>query len=84
MSKIIDPADEQALKAAAGQPHTMVFVDKILKAGTDGYIVQVTMGWKTPGDVYAPVATLSMPAPFAKKLSDQLIELLKQAGQLRE
>jgi hypothetical protein len=84
MNKIIDTAEEGALKNAANQPHGFVYVDKVLRVKTDGYVVQVTVGWKTPNDSYNPVATVSMPAPFAKELADELLRVYEQAADSRK
>jgi hypothetical protein len=85
MSKIIvDPSEEQALKTALNQPHGYVYVDKLLKVKTDGYLAQITVGWVTPNDTLAPVATVSMPAPFAKELADALMQVYKQATEKRD
>lgn len=83
MSKLIDTADEQARKLAAGQAHGLVYIDKVLKVKTDGYLVQLTLGWATPNDAYAPVATVSMPAPFAKALADELMDAYRLAAEKR-
>jgi len=82
-NKIIDTADESARKTAAGQAHGLVYIDKVLKTKTDGYLVQLTLGWTTPADTMAPVATISMPAPFAEELANTLLEACKQAAEAR-
>lgn len=84
MNKIIDPADEQARKSAAGQQHGFVYIDQVLKSKTDGFLVQLTLGWSTPAESYAPVATLSMPAPFAKQLAETLMEAYELASKKRK
>jgi len=83
MSKTINPADEEATKAATSQPHSFVYVDKILNAKTDGYLLQLTLGWKTPQESYAPVATVAIPVPFARQLIEQLRALEAEAAQQR-
>jgi hypothetical protein len=83
MNTILDPADEQARNSAAGQQHAFVYIDEVLKAKTDGYLVQLTVGWSTPAESYAPVATFSMPAPFAKRLAEILMQAYEQASEKR-
>lgn len=73
MSKIINPAVEELKKAATGQPHGFVYLDKILKVKTDGYNIQMTVGWETPNGAYSPVVTAAMPIPFAKELAEALL-----------
>lgn len=83
-SKIINTADEQLIKAAIAQPHGLVYIDKVLMAKTDGYMMQLTLGWKTPQDTYSPVATVSIPVPFAKVLANELLALEEDAVHKRE
>jgi len=84
MSKTLDRADEEARnKAATGTSHAFVYIDEVLKVKTDGYTVQITLGWTSPNESYAPVATVAMPASFAKELADVLMGVHKQAAKLR-
>ena len=82
--KIIDPVDDEARKTAIGQPHTFVSVDRILKIKTDGYNVQVTLGWEIPSGGYSPVATAAMPLPFARELAEALLEADRDAAGSRK
>ena len=83
MSKIINPADDDKKRNATTQPHGFFYVDKLLKIKSDGYNVQVTIGWETPSGNYHPVATAAMPIPFAKELGDALLDAARSAGSQR-
>jgi hypothetical protein len=84
MSKIINPKEEEAIKTAAGQPHGFVYLDKILQVKTDGYNVQITIGWENPNGTYSPVVTAAMPVPFAKELADALARVANNADEKRD
>lgn len=85
MSKmIINPADEKALENATAQPHGFIYIDKVLQIKTDGYNIQITLGWQTPNGSYSPVVTAAMPAPFAEELAEVLIQETKKAKARRE
>jgi hypothetical protein len=81
---IINPADEKAVETATAQPHGFVYIDKMLQIKTDGYNIQVTLGWQTPSGTYNPVVTAAMPAPFAKELAAALAEETKKAAGKRK
>lgn len=83
MSKIINPADEDKKQKATATAHGFFYVDKLLNVKSDGYNVQVTIGWETPGGEYHPVATAAMPIPFAKELGNALTEAAKAAASQR-
>lgn len=83
MSKQSNPTEKEAIKNAANQPHGFVYIDQILKAKTDGYMVQLTLGWETPKGDYAPVATAAFPAPFAKLFAEELMALAALAAEKR-
>jgi hypothetical protein len=83
MTKLINPAEEEAKKAAAGQPHGLFYVDKLLNIKTDGYNVQVTVGWETPNGKYNAVATVAMPVNFAKEFAEALMESVRDAPSKR-
>lgn len=83
MNKIINPSDDDAKQNATKQAHGFFYVDQILQVKTDGYNVQVTIGWKNPSGGYSPVATAAMPAPFAKELGDVLLKAAKDAAAVR-
>lgn len=83
MAKLIKRADEQKKAAAAAQAHGFVYLDRLLKVKTDGYQIQMTVGWETPQDSYSPVVTAAMPAPFAKELAEALLEACEDAEKKR-
>jgi hypothetical protein len=58
MSKIINTAADEAKKTATAQPNSFIYIDRILQMKTDGYNVQVTVGWEAPNGKYNPVATI--------------------------
>ena len=80
---IINPSDEKALENATAQPHGFVYLDKILQMKSDGYNVQVTLGWQTPQGTYSPVVTAAMPIPFAKELAAALTAKISDVAPLR-
>lgn len=83
MGKIVNPSEEASRKQAIATGHSFVYVDEILQTKTDGYQIQVTLGWSTPAGTYAPVATVCMPAPFADILVDALTKAKEEASQKR-
>lgn len=83
MSKLIKRADEEKKTSATAQAHGFVYVDKLLKMKTDGFQIQMTVGWETPQESYSPVVTAAMPAPFAKELAEALLEAYKDAEKKR-
>lgn len=77
------PSEEELNKTATAQPHAFSYVDRLLNLKSDGYNVQITVGWETPTGTYAPVATVAMPAPFAKQLGEALLQAEKDASNKR-
>jgi hypothetical protein len=81
---IINPAAEAQKKSALNIGHQLLLVDQLLKVDSNGYQVQVSIGWETPQGTLMPVATIVMPIPFASELADALNKAVKEGNTKRE
>ena len=81
---IINPTIELQKKAALGISHSLIMIDQLLKASSDGYQVQVTIGWETPQGSLMPVGTMVMPMPFATELANALTKAVNEGNKKRD
>jgi hypothetical protein len=73
-AEIINPVLEAQKKAALNIGHQLLVVDQLLKVATDGYQIQISLGWETPQGTLMPLTTIVMPIPFVSELASALSE----------